>query len=139
MLVPTNMIPDDIFNEYKLSKLAQNGKVLVEIRKGMYGLPQAGRIAYDKLLTHLARGGYVPAGTTPGLFKHTSKPLIFCLVIDDFGVKYSNCKDATDLITHLEKVYKIVMNWNGDVFCGIRLQWDYRKRTVYLNMPKTVP
>ena len=42
MLVPTHMIPPDIFAEYKLKDLVCNSKVLVEVRKGMYGLPQAG-------------------------------------------------------------------------------------------------
>ena len=70
MWVPVELIPRDIFDEYKLAGLVSNNKVLVEIRKGMYGLPQAGRLAYEKLVEHLAKGGYIPTGLTPGLFKH---------------------------------------------------------------------
>ena len=61
MLIPVKMIPQDIFDEYKLQDKVHKGHVLAEIQKGMYGLPQAGRIAYVKLLKHLAKGGYVPA------------------------------------------------------------------------------
>ena len=53
----------------------------------MYGFPQAGCIAYDKLKIYLAKGGYVPTGRTPGLFKHDTHPIYFFLVVDDFDVK----------------------------------------------------
>ena len=38
-------IPQDIIDKYGLTAKAVNGKVLVEIRKVMYGLKQAGCIA----------------------------------------------------------------------------------------------
>jgi hypothetical protein len=63
----------------------------------MYGLPQAGRIANDELLPRLAAGGYKEAGTTPGLFKHETNSIIFCLIVDDFGVKYIKKQDAEHL------------------------------------------
>ena len=52
--------PQDIINQYGLPAKAVNGKVLVEIRKGMYGLKQAGRIANNRLKQHLKAYGYVP-------------------------------------------------------------------------------
>ena len=42
----------------------------MEIQKGMYGLPQAGKIANDKPKLHLAKFGYEPAPITPGLWRH---------------------------------------------------------------------
>ena len=77
-----------------------------KITKGIYRLPQAGRIAHDKLIKHLANGGYVPTGKTPGLFKHTSRPIYFCLVVYDFGVKYTSRNDAEHLINYISKGYK---------------------------------
>ena len=53
-------IPQDIIDQYGLRAKAVNGKVLVEIRKGMYGLKQAGRTANDQLKQHLKASGYVP-------------------------------------------------------------------------------
>ena len=44
MWIPVNDIPQEIMVEYNLKGLVHTGKVLVEIRKGMYGLPQAGKI-----------------------------------------------------------------------------------------------
>ena len=51
--------------------------VLAEITKDMYGLPQDSRIAYDKIIIHLASDGYIPTGKTPDLFKHTTQPIYF--------------------------------------------------------------
>ena len=99
-------IPQDIINQYKLNKKAVNGKVLVEIRKGMYGLKQAGRIANDRLKQHLNTYGYVPCTYTPVLFTHTSRKRSFAFCVDDFGVKYTDKADAQHLLACLEKLYK---------------------------------
>ena len=138
MLVPLSMIPQEMIEEYNLMPLVHDGKVLAQINPGMYGLPQAGRIAYDKLKIHLAKGGYVPTGRTPGLFKHDTRPIYFCLEVDDFGVKYINRDDAEHLINHLSTAYKCTVDWDGKIFLGIHLDWDYKKRLVDLSIPNYV-
>ena len=88
--IPITSIPPDIIEYYNLHEIVDDrGRVLVEIVKGMYGLPQAGRIAYDQLVKHLATAGYVRAGKTPGLFKHITRSTQFILVVDDFGIKFN--------------------------------------------------
>ena len=99
-------IPQDIIDQYRLTEKSINGKVLVEIRKGMYGLKQAGRIANDRLKQHLKTYGYVPCIYTPGLFTHTSRKISFSLCVDNFGVKYTDKANAHHLLTCLEKLYK---------------------------------
>ncbi len=43
-------IPEEIVEEYKLHEIVtDDGYVYCEIRKGMYGLPQAGLIAQELL------------------------------------------------------------------------------------------
>ena len=42
-------IPPDIVEQYNLNEIAIDGKVYVEIRKGMYGPPQAGILANELL------------------------------------------------------------------------------------------
>ena len=49
MFINMSDIPDDIVQKYNLKMLAKNDKVYVEIRKGMYGLPQAGILANELL------------------------------------------------------------------------------------------
>ena len=63
-------IPDEIIKEYNLDNIAVDGWVYVEIRKGMYGLPQAGILANKLLKERLAQHGYYECPRTPGLWKH---------------------------------------------------------------------
>jgi hypothetical protein len=71
MRIPVWAIPKIIMDNYNLWPLIHNGFVTCAIHKGMYGLPQAGRIAYDALVAHLKPHGYYPAPHTPGLWLHT--------------------------------------------------------------------
>jgi hypothetical protein len=80
--------PEEIIQKYNLNALAVDGWVYIEIRKGMYGLKQAGLLANQLLQTRLAPFGYYPAQHTPGLWLHKTRPISFTLVVDDFAVKY---------------------------------------------------
>ena len=52
-------IPDGIIEEYKLKDIATaEGFVYIEVRKGMYGLPQAGLLAQQLLEKRLQKHGY---------------------------------------------------------------------------------
>ena len=66
------------------------------------------------------------------------KNIVFSLVVDNFGVKYINKKDADHLIMTLQKKYPIKMNWNGDYYLGMTLEWNYHKihseRNIQLSM-----
>ena len=139
MRIPINQIPQKIIDLYNLTPLIHNGAVYVEIRKGMYGLPQAGRIANDKLVPILEKAGYIQSDHIPGLFKHQTRPISFCLVVDDFGVKYVGDEHAHHLIDTLKQAdYQITTDWEGTQFCGIRLTWDYENGTVDLDMPNYI-
>ena len=138
MWIPAWVIPADIMKEYNLENKIKNGKILAEIRTGMYGLPQAGRMAYKKLVKHLASYGYFPTGHTPGLFKHLTRPVLFCLVVDDFGAKIVGRHHGQHLIDCLKNHYDITIDWDGSIFCGVHLTWDYEKRTCDLHMPNYV-
>jgi hypothetical protein len=84
--------PEGILQKYNLNALAVNGWVYIEIRKGMYGLKQAGLLANQLLQTRLARFGYYPARHTPGLEYHKTRPISFTLVVDDFAACRSSLK-----------------------------------------------
>ena len=104
----------------------------------MCGLSHAGLISYDKLKTHLNKGGYIPTRLTPELFKHKTKPIYICLVVDDFGFKCVNKEENIHLIHHLSKEYKNTVNWKGQIFPSIHLDWDYDKCTVDLHITNFV-
>ena len=61
MNLPLDIIPEEIIQQYNLRNLSHKGFVYMEIQKGMYGLPQAGKIANDKLKLHISKFGYETA------------------------------------------------------------------------------
>jgi len=58
MRIAVALIPKDSMDEYKLHDYVHTGYVYFEINKGMYGLPQAGKIANDQLIAFLQPHGY---------------------------------------------------------------------------------
>ena len=118
-------IPQDIIGQYGSTPKSVNGKVLVEIRKGMYSLKQAGRIANDRPKQHLKASRYVPCKYTPGIFTHIRRKISFALFVDNFSVKYTKKADAQHLLTCLEKLYKCTTDWEGKLYLGMTLNWDY--------------
>jgi hypothetical protein len=60
--------PEEIIQKYNHNAIAVDGWVYIEIRKGMYGLKQAGLLANQLLQTRLAPFGYYPARHTLGLW-----------------------------------------------------------------------
>ena len=70
MFIPINQIPQEIIVNFKLHKIAHNGKVYMEIHRSMYGLPQAGILAEKQLIRFLGSYSYSPVPHTPGLWHH---------------------------------------------------------------------
>jgi hypothetical protein len=56
-------------------------------------------------------------------------------VVDDFEVKYIGKKHADHLVASLKTKYKLVEDWAGDLYCGIKLHWDYAARMLDISMP----
>jgi hypothetical protein len=106
------MIPDEIKEQYKLADIVDpDGYVYCEVRKGMYGLKQAARLAFDNLVKKLAPHGYYPIRASPGLWRHKTRPTLFTLCVDDFGIKYASTADATHLLNAIGQSYKYTVDW----------------------------
>ena len=54
MKIQINFIPQEIMEEYNVMEYVVNGFSYFEINKVMYGLPQSGKLANDKLIKKLA-------------------------------------------------------------------------------------
>jgi hypothetical protein len=138
MKFPIALFPQHVIEQYNLATHVHKGFIYVEIRKAIYGLPQAGILANQLLRKRLAPAGYYEVAHTPGLWRHVSRPIQFSLVVDDFGVKYVGKQHADHLITTLRKHYKLSEDWEGALYCGITLDWDYQNRTLDISMPNYV-
>jgi hypothetical protein len=116
--------PEEIVQTYNLTALAVDDWVYIEIRKGMYGLKQAGLLANQLLQTRWAPFGNYPARHTPGLSLHKTRPISFSLVVDDFTVKYVGKQHADHLRNALLNTYELTADWDGAVYSGMMLEWD---------------
>ena len=105
-----------------------------KVGKGMYGLPQLGKLAHDYLVAYLALGGYFPTQFTSGLFTNRTNTIQFALIVDDFGVKYTNQWDFNAFVQHLQRKYSITKD-DGIRFNGITLRWDYINWECELSIP----
>ena len=140
MCIPYDILPQDIIDLYNLSSLvADDGFVYIEVHGGIYGLPQAGRLAHDDLVTHLAPYNYKPATHTPGLWINATNNITFTLVVDDFGVKYSSDFNLKHLIEALETKYTITIDLTGNLYIGVTLKWNYRVGEFNCSMPGYYP
>ncbi len=102
MEIPLSLFPEWTQEQYNLKQLALDGWVYIEMRRAVWGLPQAGILANKRLNRKLAPFGYTESIITPGLWTHKSRPISFTLVVDDFGVKYVTQDDVDHLITSIK-------------------------------------
>jgi hypothetical protein len=100
----------ETIKKYDLLNKSQNGKVYIEIQKGMYGFPQAGILANELLQCNMAKDGYRPTHHTHGHWTHDTHPISFSLVVDNFGVKYVVREHAEHLMVCIKENYKISSN-----------------------------
>eukprot|EP00536_Pseudo-nitzschia_multiseries_P014224 jgi/Psemu1/214116/e_gw1.673.25.1 len=128
------MIPPRIWVAYDLVELKQGDYVYARIKKAWYGLKQSGKIAHDDLVGHLQQYGYRKAPHTEGLFLHDERDISFTLVVDDFGIKYTQQEDVDHLVKAVGTKYTFKVDWSGKQYVGVHLNWDYDKREVKLSM-----
>ena len=139
MKIPYNLLPQDIITHYNLQeKIVSDGHIYIKIKKGMYGLKQAAKLAHDKLVNHLKPFGYSPDPLAPNIWTHHTRKTKFCLCVDDFGVKTFSEEDSQHLISALKQAYNITIDKSGKEYCGLTLKWDYDKGVVDVSMPKFI-
>ena len=129
-------IPEVIINKYNMDKIMdKNRYVHFKINKGMYGLKQAAILVYKQLKEHLEPHRYFPIPNTVGIWKHKTRPIQFCLCVDDFGIKSVNKTDVEHLLNTLKMNYTLMVDWTGKNYCGLTLAWHYNDKYVDVSMP----
>ncbi len=131
-----DIIPEEIILAYNLHTIVNpDGWVYIEIRKGMYSLPQAGILVNNLLEQRLSTRGYYQCQHTPGLWPHMWRAITFCLVTDNFGIKLLDMANFNHLKMALEEYYEVAIDWTKLLLCGIKLTWDYKQLHVDCSMP----
>ena len=97
-------IPAEVIKEYNLTeKVTNDGSVYIGVRRGMYRLSQTGLLAQEQLIESLGEYGYYQSKVVPGLWHHTTRPITFTLVVDNFGVKYTSEEYAQHLMSVIKQ------------------------------------
>ncbi len=123
-----NIIPNKIIVHYNLCNIVTPvGWVYTKIRKGMYGLPQAGILANQLLEKRLATKGYYQCQHTPGLWRHVWHNINFCLVVDDFGIKVTNMHDMDHPNNALKEHYTVAVDLTSSLFLAYNSPGNMRK------------
>ncbi len=52
---------------------------------------------------------------------------MFILVVNNFGIKYERQEDVDHLIVGIKTKYVLTEDWTGNLYCSIKLNWDYKK------------
>ena len=90
-------IPDKFVQEYNLLAYTRDGWVYFEIWRGVYGLPQSGMLSNKLLGQRLNKAGYYQFPTSPGIWRHKWRPILFFIIVDDFGIEYVGKRHAYHL------------------------------------------
>ena len=69
------------------------------------------------------------------MFNHDSNGVAFTLVVDDFGIKYTDKEIAQHLVHTLSALYPIKVYWTGDKYLGLTIEYGRTARTITLSMP----
>ena len=107
------------------------GKRFVNFRidQTMYGLKESGQLSQRRLISLLLQSGFVES-STPCLFRHLTRPIAFVLVVDDFGVKYTDLADFDFLVSALSPLYHVKAHPIADKFLGSTIRHDLAQHTL---------
>ena len=129
----TSFIPQEVMDQYDFTTKA-NGYVDFEIQKGMYGLKEAGIIAFAQLVQKLAPFVYETMKFIPGIWRHTTCKTTFTICVDDLGVKYFSKNYALHLVNAVTSQYRCTIDWTGSLYYDLNLEWNYIKVLVNVTM-----
>ena len=58
--------------------------------------------------------------------------------MNDFGVKYFTKDHIQHLLDALGENYTYTVDWEGQYYCGLKLNWSYAKRYVDISIPEYI-
>ena len=105
----------------------------------MSGLKQAAILAYRHLKNFLELYGYEPITGTVGMWWHKTRPTIFYLCVDDFGIKFWSKEDANHLCNAIGANFKYTVDQEGKNYCGLQIDWNYSRGYIDKSIPKSIP
>ena len=121
-------------------KTDKSGKSFVycEICKSMYGLGSASLLSQLRLIAQLHAHDYIQT-ETPCIFRHKTRNISFCLVVDDFCISYTDIADLQHFSDSLAELYHIKVYPTCTDYLGFTIVYDRVARTITLSCPDYIP
>jgi len=123
-----------------------DGTILVEIRRSLYGLPEAAQLWYDYLSNALIQGGYRKCPNEPCLFRRVTREgnvSIVSIYVDDCLHIYSKPEMRDHLYASLEKanlknlkIYKLSDD-NDISFLGLNISAKKERHFTHLEVSQS--
>ena len=106
-----------------IAHLPDNATVYLRTTIAIPGRPDAGKLAHDALISHLAPHGYLECKHTPCLFYHVDRPTIrFPIHVDDILVLHDpRTTDFDHLCNVLRQKYTLKVKPVANAFLGIKI------------------
>jgi len=126
--------------ELKAFKLP-DGRMLVEVMKALYGLPEASKLWYELLSSVLQQLGYKQSPADPCVFNRRKGEQVstLCVHVDDVFHTYIGDNVRDELISALTKRFgelKIQKAEQGNLsYLGLNLNFSVDKRSVLITQP----
>jgi hypothetical protein len=119
----------------------KDGSMVVLLRGGLYGLPQAAKLWFEEVSGKLKQFGYAASEADPCcfiLFDEEGKRSVVALYVDDFAHWYEADYFDQELIAMLESYYGKLTVAKGDkgIYVGVEYHYNYANGSVALSMDK---
>ena len=105
----------------------------------MPGLKQAGLLVYQYLKNYLEPFGYQLIPRTVGLWYHKTRLTVFCLYVNNFGIKYQSKNDVEYLCNAIGQNFWYTIDIEGKNYYGLNIEQNYKLGYVDISIPKSVP
>ena len=135
MMVRRDQVPPEFQSRWTDPRYWKDDKILMKVVKTIYGLPQSGLLSQQRLVKHLAMHGYHRTPSNECLFSNVDRTVQFTLVVDDFGIKYTDVAQRDHLLSVLRMQYDITTDMTGSKYLGISIVFNAASGTVALSMP----
>ena len=86
-------------------------------------------LSNDLLRARLNNAGYYKTTTTPGLWRQKWCPIMFVLIVDDFGIEYVGDNHLRHLRTVLTNHYTITEDLDRKIFLALTSSGTTQKST----------
>ena len=58
--------------------------------------------------------------------------------MDDFGIKYVDREHINHLLVAIKKDYTIAEDWEGKLYCGVSVEWNYKEKWVDISVRRYI-